>query len=37
MDINELKKQLMIPEVYVVPAAGVTSMYANDGGVILVL
>lgn len=34
---DEIKKQLVIPEVYVVPAAGVTSMYANDGGVILVL
>ena len=34
---DELKKQLVIPEVYVIPAAGVTSMYANDGGVVLVL
>lgn len=34
---DEIKKQLAIPEVYVVPAAGVTSMYANDGGVVLVL
>lgn len=34
---EELKKQLLIPEVLVVPAAGVTSMYANDGGVVLVL
>ena len=37
MVANELKRQLMIPEVYVVPAAGVTSMYANDGGVVLAL
>ena len=34
---DELKRQLVIPEVYVIPAAGVTSMYANDGGVVLVL
>lgn len=37
MVADELKKQLAIPEVLVVPAAGVTSMYANDGGVVMVL
>ncbi len=34
---EEVKRLLLIPEVIVVPAAGVTSMYANDGGVVLVV
>lgn len=34
---EEIKRLLLIPEVIVVPAAGVTSMYANDGGVVLVV
>ena len=37
MVAEELKKLLMIPEIIIVPAAGVTSMYANDGGVVLVV
>lgn len=37
MVAEEMKKLLLIPEVIVVPAAGVTSMYANDGGVVLVV
>ena len=32
---EEMKRLLLIPEILVVPAAGVTSMYANDGGVIV--
>ncbi len=34
---EQLKQELAIPEVLVVPAAGVTSLYANDGGVVMVL
>lgn len=34
---EEMKRLLLIPEILVVPAAGVTSMYANDGGVVLVV
>lgn len=34
---EEMKRLLLIPEIFVVPAAGVTSMYANDGGVVLVV
>ena len=34
---EEIKRLLLIPDVIVVPAAGVTSMYANDGGVVLVV
>ena len=37
MVAEELKKLLLIPEIIIVPAAGVTSMYANDGGVVLVV
>ena len=32
-----VKKQLAIPEVILVPTAGVTSLYACDGGVVLVI
>lgn len=34
---EEMKRLLLIPEILVVPAAGVTSMYANDGGVVMVV
>lgn len=37
MVADELKRQLAIPEILVVPTAGVSSMYANDGGVVLAL